>query len=951
MNRTLCTEDLVFRKNGDAQDVATVDRTNTDVDTHVPHPERHEVEPILTNDSVPAAALKKFKIDGVPPQGTVYVRWVYKDRAELIAESELELLHRSLFIGDIVTRRAEDVMSGVVLNVHTNCSLRPMGRAVVNANNGTLLSLLPFSDSGDELVRVEDRPPPLQDIPASELMYEESPSEDDLVIFKGWVGRVLTMTTALTIRLTDNSVVEVADDLCELLSDHPDVPRVGDIVKTKKGNLRTGLWKFGQYNPNTPPIGSVVSTRATTIEVAWLQARLVGARASPEPPRVLERAELESESFHVYDRSRRPSTSSPELTVSNSEIETSISLRVRFRDLAAAEAKYTGSTHHGKVARIPRQETLGYDMNVYEIASVAATVTVQWQDLTVTRERAVDLLPDAAIDDAHAAWPGEIAHSLAMEHSAGLHKPGNVGVIQCVKPDERMAAVRWCSGAQIAYSKAEPDDKDPEAVAAAGGRELVQNLVGVADGETEELSLYDVECPGELNVRRGDIVLITSPEAYYRMTADDGTELWLGEVVDTWLDGRLLVRCGAEKQVRDVALRREEVFVAIRSDGTDGLEGLAGQAEGMEEDGEFSGSEEDDEWESETEDEEVLATYENENGEAMDVDEVENGDWESADEDEMDEDLAEEPKDEAQAAPTGPPAPTEPTGDSSEAPAQYAILDTPVPADHHYASEPSTTAPTHLKRTQKEHKILSSPGSLPSGVYIRTWESRLDLFRALFIGPADTPYASAPFVIDIHLPTDYPHAPPRAFFHSWPGASALGGVGRVNPNLYEDGKICLSLLGTWEGDRGEGWSAAKSTLLQLVVSLLGLVLVPEPYFNEAGYEPLAGLESSKRPSALYNERTFLRASGFLIDAVEAVGSGGVLSGLEGLREEVRWLYTSHEGPGLLREALGRVEGILGRSEGEERVEPDGATAMSKGACIPLRRVRDRLRGLVDGLDE
>lgn len=945
MDRILCTEDLVFRKGGNPADVATVDRTNTDVDTHAPQPAAHEVEPIRKSDSVSSSAFKKFKIDGVPPKGTVYVRWVYRDQAELIMESELELLHRSMFIGDIVTRRAEDVMSGVVLNVDTKCSLRSMGTAAVNSNNGTLLSLLPFANAGDELVRVESRPPLLQDIPASELQYEESPSEDDLVTYRGWIGRVLTMTTALTVRLTDNCVVEVTDDVCELLSDHPDVPRVGDVVKTKKGNLRTGVWKFGQYNPNTPPIGSVVSTRATTIEVAWLQARLVGKQALSEPPRILERDELESEDFRVFDRSRRPNDASQEMTVSNSEIETSISLRVRFRDLAEAEAKYDGTTSHGKVKRIPRQETLGYDMNVFEITNVSADVTVQWQDLTVTRERAVDLLPDSAIDDAHAAWPGEIAHSLAVTprpDMTTLYSPAKVGVIQCVKPDERMAAVRWCSAARVAYSKPEPDASDPAAVS----RELVENVVTVADGNTEELSLYDVECPAELNVRRGDIVLVTSPEAYSKITSNPADGCWFGEVVDTWLDGRLLIRFAAADEPKDVALKREEVFVAIRSDGTDGLEGLAGEAEAMEEDSELSDSGEDEEWESE--DEEMQITYVDENGEEMDLDEVEDDDWESDnDEEDVSDDLPKsadeqpEPED-VQALPAAAP---EPQSDDSGAPQAYAILETSVPEDHHFGDQPSTASPTHMKRAQKEHKILQSPGAIPHGVYVRTWESRLDLFRVLFVGPEDTPYATAPFIMDFYLPTDYPHAPPQAFFHSWTGDSGMGGIGRVNPNLYEDGKICLSLLGTWEGNKVEGWNAAKSTLLQVIVSLLGLVLVREPYFNEAGYEPLAGLESSKRPSALYNERTFLRSSGFLISAVDAVKQEAQLPGLEALRDEVRWLYVRPQGPRLLKTALDRVEGILQRSDQEEKKEPDGATIMSKGACIPLRRVFDRLRSL------
>jgi ubiquitin-conjugating enzyme E2 O len=47
-------------------------------------------------------------------------------------------------------------------------------------------------------------------------------------------------------------------------------------------------------------------------------------------------------------------------------------------------------------------------------------------------------------------------------------------------------------------------------------------------------------------------------------------------------------------------------------------------------------------------------------------------------------------------------------------------------------------------------------------------------------------------------------------------------------NLYEEGKVCLSILGTWSGDRTETWSAARSSLLQAFVSIQGLVLVKEP---------------------------------------------------------------------------------------------------------------------------
>jgi hypothetical protein len=56
---------------------------------------------------------------------------------------------------------------------------------------------------------------------------------------------------------------------------------------------------------------------------------------------------------------------------------------------------------------------------------------------------------------------------------------------------------------------------------------------------------------------------------------------------------------------------------------------------------------------------------------------------------------------------------------------------------------------------------------------------------------------------------------------------------RFNPNLYNCGKVCLSLLGTWQG---QPWVANESTMLQVLVSIQALILVPHPMLNEPGWE-------------------------------------------------------------------------------------------------------------------
>ena len=66
------------------------------------------------------------------------------------------------------------------------------------------------------------------------------------------------------------------------------------------------------------------------------------------------------------------------------------------------------------------------------------------------------------------------------------------------------------------------------------------------------------------------------------------------------------------------------------------------------------------------------------------------------------------------------------------------------------------------------------------------------------------------------------------------------------------GKVCLSLLGTWEGQQGEQWNETTSTVLQVLVSIQSLILVPEPYFNEPGYEQEIGTDAGRRHSVDYN---------------------------------------------------------------------------------------------------
>lgn len=94
-------------------------------------------------------------------------------------------------------------------------------------------------------------------------------------------------------------------------------------------------------------------------------------------------------------------------------------------------------------------------------------------------------------------------------------------------------------------------------------------------------------------------------------------------------------------------------------------------------------------------------------------------------------------------------------------------------------------------------------------------------------------------------------------FFFWQHVHYHSGGLRINPNLYKCGKVCLSLLNTWEGRQDEKWVPGKSTMLQVLVSIQGLILNTEPYFNEPGYERLSGTKAGDKESSEYSEKTFI----------------------------------------------------------------------------------------------
>ncbi|GAB1609836.1 baculoviral IAP repeat-containing protein 6-like isoform X2 [Argonauta hians] len=172
---------------------------------------------------------------------------------------------------------------------------------------------------------------------------------------------------------------------------------------------------------------------------------------------------------------------------------------------------------------------------------------------------------------------------------------------------------------------------------------------------------------------------------------------------------------------------------------------------------------------------------------------------------------------------------------------------------HHYESNVRTSGfiknPSRARRLAQEAVTLSTslPLSASSSVFVRCDEDRLDIMKVLITGPADTPYANGCFEFDVYFPQDYPVSPPFINLETTGNHSV-----RFNPNLYNDGKVCLSVLNTWHGRPEEKWNPQTSSFLQVLVSIQSLILVSEPYFNEPGYERSRGTPSGTASSREYD---------------------------------------------------------------------------------------------------
>ena len=130
------------------------------------------------------------------------------------------------------------------------------------------------------------------------------------------------------------------------------------------------------------------------------------------------------------------------------------------------------------------------------------------------------------------------------------------------------------------------------------------------------------------------------------------------------------------------------------------------------------------------------------------------------------------------------------------------------------------------RRLQKDIvEIIKNPLA-EHGIYYAHDEQNMLKGYAVVFGPDDSLYRYGAYCFEFKFPTNYPFSPPKLTYMT------NDGVTRFHPNLYRNGKVCISILNTWKGEQWTSCQTIKSVLLMLVTLFHNKPLLNEPGCTE-----------------------------------------------------------------------------------------------------------------------
>jgi ubiquitin-conjugating enzyme E2 Z len=148
----------------------------------------------------------------------------------------------------------------------------------------------------------------------------------------------------------------------------------------------------------------------------------------------------------------------------------------------------------------------------------------------------------------------------------------------------------------------------------------------------------------------------------------------------------------------------------------------------------------------------------------------------------------------------------------------------------------SVLTPIAQKRLIRDISHIYRNPLTDHGIYYKHSDSDMTVGYAMIIGPTDTPYENGIYLFKFKFPYNYPAIPPHVTYHT------NNGYTRFHPNLYKNGKVCLSILNTWQG---ESWSSCQS--ISSVLLTISSILTKEALTHEPG------ISSTHQYTPIYEE--------------------------------------------------------------------------------------------------
>ena len=130
-----------------------------------------------------------------------------------------------------------------------------------------------------------------------------------------------------------------------------------------------------------------------------------------------------------------------------------------------------------------------------------------------------------------------------------------------------------------------------------------------------------------------------------------------------------------------------------------------------------------------------------------------------------------------------------------------------------------------VQRIAKDVKYITN--NPINNIYYKHDSENIMKGYALILGNKETPYSDGNYLFEFTFPDNYPFEPPKLKFLT------NDGYMRFHPNLYINGKVCLSIINTWNG---EGWTSCNNinSILLILTSIFDI--------NSLTFEP--GIEKN-----------------------------------------------------------------------------------------------------------